>query len=66
MIIFQFKIIPQILIWTAKLTHDSLREIMEIREEYSIELEKKVQEKWENEKIFKFLEDEKRPSYNFV
>uniref|UniRef100_A9A6E2 Valine--tRNA ligase n=1 Tax=Methanococcus maripaludis (strain C6 / ATCC BAA-1332) TaxID=444158 RepID=A9A6E2_METM6 len=36
---------------------------MEIKEEYSIELENKVQEKWENEKTFKFLEDDKRPPY---
>ncbi|MBP2201050.1 valyl-tRNA synthetase [Methanococcus voltae] len=36
---------------------------MEIKEEYSMEVEKKIQEKWEDEKLYKFMEDEKRPPY---
>ncbi len=36
---------------------------MEIPKEYSIELEKEVQKKWEESKIYKFKNDEKRPPY---
>ena len=36
---------------------------MEMPKEYSIELEKKIQKKWEESKIYKFKNDEKRPPY---
>lgn len=36
---------------------------MEMQKEYSIEMEKEVQKKWENNKIYKFMNDEKRPPY---
>ena len=36
---------------------------MEMPKEYSIELEKEIQKKWEESKIYKFKNDEKRPPY---
>ncbi|HIP17637.1 MAG TPA: valine--tRNA ligase [Methanothermococcus okinawensis] len=36
---------------------------MEIPKEYSVELEREVQRKWEEEKTYRFKNDEKKPSY---
>ncbi|AEH06325.1 valine--tRNA ligase [Methanothermococcus okinawensis] len=36
---------------------------MEMPKEYSIEFEKEIQKKWEENKIYKFKNDEKRPPY---